>query len=269
MLGSVISLAFSCLLVVNARAINSLTARDAKPDCKNYHTDFTKGISGWSEIAGATNWEVTKEGLELKLIAPPNYTEKIDTSTPNKLKYNTAEGEGPTFNASSYMQYGRFSATLKSAKTGGAITAIILIADDKDEIDFELLGKGHKENEQVQSNYFWGKNIVYGKNGASHDVSGGSISDSFHTYTVDWSPERIKWSVNGEIVRTKTRNETKGEYPSSPARVQIGLWDGSKESGTAEWAHGPIEWKTIKGPVTAVIKEVTIECDPEHNNVTN
>lgn len=29
--------------------------------------------------------------------------------------------------------------------------------------------------------------------------------------------DRIQWLVDGNVVRTKTRNETKGEYPSSPA----------------------------------------------------
>jgi beta-glucanase (GH16 family) len=38
------------------------------------------------------------------------------------------------------MQYGTFEATVKSAPVGGAVTAIILIADGGDEIDFELLG---------------------------------------------------------------------------------------------------------------------------------
>jgi beta-glucanase (GH16 family) len=68
----------------------------------------------------------------------------------SELAYNDAEGEGATFNASTYMLYGRFSVTLKSAKVGGAVTAMILIADDKDEIDYELLGEGNGLNEQVQ-----------------------------------------------------------------------------------------------------------------------
>ena len=38
------------------------------------------------------------------------------------------------------MHYGRVSATVKSANVGGAITAVILIADGGDEIDIELLG---------------------------------------------------------------------------------------------------------------------------------
>lgn len=58
------------------------------------------------------------------------------------MPYNKVEGKGFTFNATSYMQYGRFSATVKSADVPGAVTAVILIADDGDEIDFELLAGG-------------------------------------------------------------------------------------------------------------------------------
>lgn len=42
------------------------------------------------------------------------------------------------------MQYGKFSATVKSADVPGAVTAVILIADNGDEIDFEFLAGGEK-----------------------------------------------------------------------------------------------------------------------------
>lgn len=56
-----------------------------------------------------------------------------------ELAYNKIEGAGFTFNASTYMQYGKFSATVKSSSVPGSVTAIILIADNGDEIDFEFL----------------------------------------------------------------------------------------------------------------------------------
>lgn len=58
------------------------------------------------------------------------------------LPYNKFEGTGFTFTAPSLMKYGKFSASVKSAKVPGAVTAIILIADDGDEIDFEILAGG-------------------------------------------------------------------------------------------------------------------------------
>lgn len=42
------------------------------------------------------------------------------------------------------MQYGKFTATLKSANVPGAVTAVILMADNGDEIDYEILVGGEK-----------------------------------------------------------------------------------------------------------------------------
>ncbi|CAG8852026.1 21511_t:CDS:1, partial [Racocetra persica] len=33
------------------------------------------------------------------------------------------------------------------------------------------------------------------------------------------------------------------KFPSHPSYVQIGLWDASGADGTAQWSHGPIDWK--------------------------
>jgi beta-glucanase (GH16 family) len=38
------------------------------------------------------------------------------------------------------MRYGKVSATIRSAGTGGAVTAFIMMADGGDEIDFEIIG---------------------------------------------------------------------------------------------------------------------------------
>lgn len=53
-------------------------------------------------------------------------------------------GNGFTFTAPSLMRYGKFSASVKSASVPGAVTAIILLADDGDEIDWEILAGDSK-----------------------------------------------------------------------------------------------------------------------------
>lgn len=60
------------------------------------------------------------------------------------LPYNKYDGNGFTFTAPGYMTYGKFSASIKSAKVPGAVTAVILIADDGDEIDYEILAGGEE-----------------------------------------------------------------------------------------------------------------------------
>ncbi|KAI8388635.1 concanavalin A-like lectin/glucanase domain-containing protein [Radiomyces spectabilis] len=244
----------------------SLMARAEKTACTNIRTDFTQGTSGWKEIDPTRkNWKVTSEGLKLVLAPPEEYVRLKDSEG---LPYNKYAGSGATFNSTDYMQFGKFSATVKSAPVGGAITAIILIGDNGDEIDYEMLGG---DPNHVQTNYFYGDDIVYGVNGDIHKVPK-DITENFLTYTVTWSPSKIEWSINGKTVRVKKQTETcsKGEckYPTHPMRIQVGLWDGSFQPGTAEWAAGPINWD--KAPeIAAYIKNIEIECDPTHNRVSN
>lgn len=130
--------------------------------CTNVDTNFSKDIGDWFEQYGQDDtWKKTKQGLEMIILPPKNKTTLLDYETANGkntrslllwyiyiltiiiflgLPYNVEEGRGPTFNATDYMLYGSFSAVVKSSKIGGAVTAVILIADDGDEIDFELLG---------------------------------------------------------------------------------------------------------------------------------
>ncbi|KAG0170679.1 hypothetical protein DFQ28_005700 [Apophysomyces sp. BC1034] len=247
------------------QSLEVVRAIDSRPVCHNYHTDFSKSMGEWFEVDGekATNEQITKDGLKIKLL-PPDNLQTLRTSS--GFVYNKYEGRGATFNATSLMHYGTISAKIKAAAAGGAVTAFILIADDGDEIDFEFVGADPRH---VQTNYFWGKNIVYGVNGGNHAISG-SAYDEFHTYKMDWSPERIVWSVDGSVVRTKYRSQTyhRGayEYPTAPARAQIGLWDGSTAPGTAQWCNGPIDWHKNKN-IAAYIKEIEVTCDPQYNKV--
>ncbi len=109
-----------------------------------------------------------------------------------------------------------------------------------------------------------------------------SLSDTFqnyHTYTIDWTPEQITWSIDGQVGRTKKRSETynkttnRYEYPQSPARVQLSLWPGglpTNGEGTINWAGGLVDWNAqdiqSNGYYYASVKEVKMECyDPPSN----
>ncbi|GAN05260.1 glycoside hydrolase family 16 protein [Mucor ambiguus] len=274
-------LTISSALTVQARYIDysaastaALFRRDDASGCRNMNTNFAETTEGWVLQKGSSEetYGITPEGLEMRILKPKEYETSyeaaIDNDTPNKLRYNKYEGKGFTFNATTYMQYGKFSASVKSAKVPGAVTAVILIADNGDEIDFELLAG---PAQQITSNYFYGPHIVYGENGDVIDAPKGNVYDQFYKYSIEWSPEKIVWKIDDKEIRTVTLEETDPKdgsepaYPTHAARVQIGLWDGSGASGTAEWARGPIDWSKQDGPVTAYIKNVVIECDPQHN----
>ncbi|KAI8882834.1 glycoside hydrolase family 16 protein [Backusella circina FSU 941] len=214
------------------------SSREPKEICHNFRTDFTKNVRGW----------------------------KVE----NNLPYNELAGRGPTLNATTYMRYGKVSADIRSASIGGAVTAFILIADGGDEIDFEILGG---DPHHAQTNYFYGPRAEYAVNGGVHNIPGSPLDSSFHKYTIDWQPDKIDWLIDDQIIRTKWKKDTCDStglcrYPSHPARIQFGLWDGSTESTTAEWAKGPIDW-TEHSSITAYVKDLQVDCNPDYNQIVD
>ena len=77
--------------------------------------------------------------------------------------------------------------------------------DSHDEIDIELVGGDPRH---WQSNVYApsSKDLqpLWGVFGQIEDVGGASSIASLHTYTIDWTPERIIWGVDGHEVRRLT-----------------------------------------------------------------
>ncbi|KAI5310164.1 hypothetical protein KEM55_001005 [Ascosphaera atra] len=169
-----------------------------------------------------------------------------------------------------YVWYGKISARLRSSRGAGVVTAFILMSDVKDEIDFEFVGADLKN---AETNYYFQGIPIW-----TNQISA-SLSDTFanyHDYEIDWKPDHITWSIDGQEVRTlkksDTYNETTKQYdfPQSPSRVQLSLWPAGLESaakGTIEWGGGLVDWESddVKknGYYYALVDKVSIECyDP-------
>ncbi|KAI9719880.1 MAG: hypothetical protein M1828_006010 [Chrysothrix sp. TS-e1954] len=164
-----------------------------------------------------------------------------------------------------YILFGRVSTVMQIAPGKGIISSSVLISDDFDEIDQEFSGNNFggalAAYGRGQNNYF-GKGITgaYDR-GAWFNVT--SPQTQFHTYTIDWSPTSIVWSVDGQTVRTllaKDCTDRTHQYPQSPSKIQIGMWDGgdaSEGAGTADWAGGYTNLSLA--PFTMYVKSVTIE----------
>lgn len=91
--------------------------------------------------ASKANWVVSGE--------PKKYTD----SNGDQVLLTMAKGTVGTLLAStSYVWYGKISATLKSSRTQGVVTAFILLSDVKDEIDFEFIGT---DLNTAQSNFYF------------------------------------------------------------------------------------------------------------------
>jgi hypothetical protein len=113
---------------------------------------------------------------------------------------------------------------LKPTTTGGLVSGAFLYDVTRnvvrDEIDYELLSNqatGAATNDPFTN--FWNDKPTSDPGNAQFvDVAGLNLTQ-FQTYKVDWSPQRIKWYVNNQLVRTQTTG-----VPDDPMKLHFNLW---------------------------------------------
>lgn len=177
---------------------------------------------------------------------------------------------GTVLTSTRAIWYGKVSATLKTSRTQGVVSSFILMSGVRDEIDYEFIGSFL---ETAQTNYYWQETLDYQN---SRNISLSDTFENYHTYEIDWTPDSITWSVDGQSGRVLNKNDTYNDttslyqYPQTPSFIQISLWPGglaSNAEGTINWAGGEINWDSddIKDPgyFYVTLKDVSIECyDP-------
>ncbi|XBW35963.1 hypothetical protein QEN19_001536 [Hanseniaspora menglaensis] len=165
------------------------------------------------------------------------------------------------------MLYGRVSVYLKTARSGGVVTTMVLFSDVHDEIDFEFLG-GDLLN--AQTNYYHHGELIHTRMIKSTTET--STFDNWHHYEIDWTPDMIQWLIDGRIVRTLQKVDTwdpimkKYKYPQTPMKVHLSIWPGGSEGnspGTIEWAGGLVDWDNAldileRGEFYCKVKKISI-----------
>lgn len=152
-----------------------------------------------------------------------------------------------------FIFFGRVSVEARVANGTGMISSAVLMSDDFDEIDFEFSGNNFGDaasKGKGQNNYF-GKGVT-----GNYDRGGWfNLNDpqgTFHTYTMDWSPERLNWEVDGKVIRTfkysesTTKSGSAYQYPQTPSKFQLGIWAGGdpgQNSGTKVSGSLPTSWE--------------------------
>ncbi|KAF0446052.1 concanavalin A-like lectin/glucanase [Gigaspora margarita] len=230
-----------------------------------YNGDPTS--ADWIDTCGVPGTYTQSNGLNLNLLKPADQ----QRTKGDDGYYNKVLGEGFSCNSTYKMLYGSVSMILKANGVGGCVSALVCMSENGDEIDWEMVGKDTKH---AQSNYFYDRMLIYGVNGGVHEIpKNGQIDTDFHNYTIDWSPDYIKWYIDGSCVRTLERADTyvNGTYrfPCHPSYVQMGIWDGSGAVGTAQWSNGPIDWTKQPSQLTSTIQQISITCNPDYNQVIN
>jgi beta-glucanase (GH16 family) len=211
-------------------------------------TDFTKGKSDlWTYADGTTvNYDPAKGAVF-----------SISKAT-----------EAPTMGFSKYIMFGKVSVVMQAAPGAGIVSSFILESADLDEIDWEWIGAVDMD---AQSNFFGKGNTTSYDRGAHHVMpkAPGAVT-GFHTYEIDWNKDAIKWSIDGNPVRTLPYSSALAlggqNYPQTPMKVKMGSWVGCatkdaekdpKTQGTCEWASGAADFSA--GPYDMLVKSVTIQ----------
>lgn len=68
------------------------------------------------------------------------------------LAEDGASASGTLLSSSHYVWYGKVSATMKTSRGAGVVSAFVLFSDVQDEIDFEFVGT---DLNTAQSNFYW------------------------------------------------------------------------------------------------------------------
>ena len=103
------------------------------------------------------------------------------------------------------FEYGKFEARMKMAAASGTVSSMFLYQNGSEqasaerwvEVDIEVLGK---EPGKFQSNIITGKAGAQKTSEKKHAVNP-AADQAFHTYGLEWTPNYVRWTVDGVEVR--------------------------------------------------------------------
>ena len=110
--------------------------------------------------------------------------------------------------------YGHFEARMKIPRGQGMWPAFWLLGDNIGDVGWPQCGEI-----DIMENVGFEPNTVHGtmhgpgysgSNGVGAAYSGPTFADDFHTYAIDWAPNSISWSVDGNVYETRTPADING-----------------------------------------------------------
>ena len=103
------------------------------------------------------------------------------------------------------IHFGRIEVRAKMPKGQGLLPAIWMLGDNKDQIDWPGCGEidivevlGNEPSKFYSTIHFTNGENNYGEKQRSHYLSTGDFSDSYHIFTIDWTPESLTFSLDGQ-----------------------------------------------------------------------
>ncbi|CAH2353952.1 extracellular glycosidase Crh12p [[Candida] railenensis] len=192
-----------------------------------------------------------------KLFSSTSYAQNTEFSPEFGMKLSINERfQDPSIKSNFYLLYGNISAEIRSSYGAGVVTSLYLQSDDLDEIDImESIGN---DLEHIQTNYFVKGNTSDYERGMYHALQSGAASEHYNTYGLEWTPEKIKWFLNGELIREVEPNPKEG-YPTSPMYIVFSIWvggDSTNDPGTISWSGGLTDFQDL--PFDMYIRNVRV-----------
>ena len=139
--------------------------------------------------------------------------------------------------SSRYLLYGQVSAKLRHDPSSGFVTTFGTASDVGDAILFRL---GGPSSSRITTDYAV-------MNTPAQDIGTQKYINNFdvakwHNYTIDWTPDKIDWRVDGQSIRRVHRKKAGNKFPVSPSRVLLTAYGVGADDSTKEkhWANGTL-----------------------------
>lgn len=142
--------------------------------------------------------------------------------------------------------YGKFEARMQMAAGSGTVSSMFLYHNDSYlgapepwvEIDIEILGKNPNS---FQSNIITG----YGPGedtkitSEKHHGINPASNESFHTYGIEWTPDYVAWTLDGQVVRKTVKgqgdNNQVQDLGKKPQGLRFNLWSHEDAGWVGAW----------------------------------
>ena len=153
-----------------------------------------------------------------------NIYKKISTATLLVMamagSISAKDYSGAELYTSETWMYGKFEARMKMAAGSGTVSSMFLYHNDSYlggnepwvEVDIEILGKNPSS---FQSNIITGYGEGDGQpnrkiTSEQHHPINPASNASFHTYGLEWTPNYVAWTLDGQVVRKTVKGQESG-----------------------------------------------------------
>ena len=150
---------------------------------------------------------------------------------------NAKDFSGAELYTKNEFTYGKFEARMKMAAISGTVSSMFLYQNGSEqasaerwvEVDIEVLGKNPSS---FQSNIITGKAGAQ-KTSEKHHAVNPAADQAFHTYGIEWTPDYVRWTLDGEEVRKTVKGENKNQVENliGTQGLRFNLWS----SESADW----------------------------------